>query len=273
MTHLEQFESYMMSEKMSAHTIRAYTSDVKAMLDFIGKEDAEIGFIDITSWQNSMSDKCGATINRKIKSIKKYFDMLINIGVINKNPCVNIKSRKTVDSKTKEYIPIEDAKHLIDVGKNSRDRAIVSVYLTTGLRVSELINLTLDDFYSENGFEIIAKGQVKRYIKFNDSCREYIEAYLKDRKCGCENLFVSNGGTPMRTESLTRTLKVLASRAGVSTDISNHSLRHTFISTVADNYGIHTAQHVIGHSDIKTTQRYSHTSKENILNVIDSIMI
>lgn len=273
MTNLETYINKLTGERKSFHTIIAYKTDIEQFLNFINKTERDIEYLDALSWKNSISNFAPATINRKIIILNQYFNFLKKASIITNNPFEEIENVKNIPVRTKQYIPMEDAKALLLNAKNNRDAAIVAVYLTTGMRVNELINLTIED-YESKAVSIITKGQVKRHIIFNADCCKYIDAYLKERKNSeFNNLFISNSKKPMRPECIERTLKIIAKRSGISSDITNHSLRHTHISYMTDKYGISAAQHEIGHSNPNITARYSHNTTAQIENMINSVSI
>lgn len=269
MENMELFLKNLQGEGKSKNTIVNYQKDVRDMLSFVNKNEDIITVEDLVVWKASLDTYASASVYRKISAVKSYFGFLNGINRIKNNPAKNLKNVK-VKNKEKPYIPMEEAVDLIKHGKNARDKAIVAMYLSTGLRVSELIRITLEQ-YKNDDIYIETKGGSFRRVYLNQSCREYVDKYLETRKNGAENLFVSNQGTPMRPECINRTLKNIAKRAGITKNISNHSLRYTFVSDVCDNYGIRVAQETIGHKSIKTTERYSKVKEEKIKDVMLSI--
>ena len=135
------------------------------------------------------------------------------------------------------------------------------------MRVNELVNLTVEQ-YEKDEIVFVAKGDKERKVYLNDKCRGYIDEYLKVRK---DNLFVSNYGTPMRHDLIAKMLKKNAKKAGLSEDITNHSLRHSFISAVTLTSGVAVAREVVGHVNLSTTQRYVHNTEETIKNAMVSV--
>lgn len=266
MTNITRFLNGLKSE----HTKVAYENDLKQFFDFTGKDETEITYADIYDYKVSMSEYSSATIARKLTAIKSYFNFLSDMEFISTNPSVKIKIPK-VKNHEKEYIPMDEAKKLLDVAKSPRDKAIIALYLSTGMRVNELVNLTVEQ-YEKDEIVFIAKGDKERKVYLNDKCRGYIDEYLKVRKdSGIDNLFVSNYGTPMRHDLIAKMLKKNAKKAGLSEDITNHSLRHSFISAVALENGVAVAREVVGHVNLSTTQRYVHNTEETIKKAMVSV--
>ncbi|MEG1354050.1 MAG: tyrosine-type recombinase/integrase, partial [Malacoplasma sp.] len=153
---------------------------------------------------------------------------------------------------------------------------------TSGLRVSELISLTLEQYLNrtkDNAIIIIGKGNKEAYIALSDDTVKMIDEYVKTRKSGCDKLFVSNQGTKMDRISLSRTLKVIAHKTGLFTEdeisnLHNHSLRHFTATNLSENgVPIEVIQEVLRHSNIATTRGYIDVRKERITDAINSVAI
>lgn len=266
MTNFEKYIINLKADKKSQHTITAYSKDIEQMLEYVNMSEAEIDLITLIGWKESMSNLSSATIARKITVIKNYLEFLVDIDVIVKNPAKKLKSPK-INNKERDYITKEEVVMMIDRAKNPRDKAIAATYLSTGLRASELINLNLSDLDNDK-LILKTKGDKDRILFLNEDCKDIISKYLTVRKDGISNLFVSNQGTPMKTEVMTKTLKKLARACGITKDISNHSLRHSFVSTIAEQYGVEVARVAVGHCSLTTTQKYCHTSESTIKSVM-----
>lgn len=252
----------------SKNTKISYEIDLRQFFDFVKKDEKEITYGDVYDWKSDMINKySSATIARKLTCVKNYFIFLCQIGEINNNPTLAIKL-PSIKNKEKDYISMNKALKLIDTATNLRDKAIISLYLNSGMRVSELINLTLSQYYSDK-IVFKMKGDRERVIYLNNKCREQVDKYIKVRKqSNINNLFVSNHGTIMRADCIAKMLRKVAKQANLEEYITNHSLRHTYVSKVCDEYGINVAKDVICHSDISTTQRYAHNTEDTIKNVM-----
>ncbi|MEG1621522.1 MAG: tyrosine-type recombinase/integrase [Oscillospiraceae bacterium] len=261
----------MISDKKSKCTITAYQADIEQMLEVVGKDEVDISYMDLIDWKASISNLASASVSRKVVSIRNYFEFLKNNGVIEINPAKNLKGVH-IENKQSTYIPMQEAIKLLDVGKNPRDKAIVAVYLSTGVRVQELINIKLSDYQADR-LLINTKGNKERIIYLNEDCRKYVDDYLTVRKDGIDNLFVSNQHTVMDRKTISKTLKVLANKCGLPTTITNHDLRHSFVSNVCDNYDVQVACIVVNHASIATTMRYCHKTDEQIKNVMQGIKL
>lgn len=257
----------------SNNTKISYEIDLRQFFDFVQKTEKEINYGDVYDWKSDMLNKySSATIARKLTCIKGYFQFLCQMGELPANPAAAIKS-PSIKNKEKDYVPMEEAIQLIKVATNPRDKAIIAIYLYSGMRVNELINLSLDQYYNEK-IVFKMKGDRERVIYLNEECRKYVDAYIETRKnSGISNLFVSNHGTPMRADCIAKMLRKVAKQANLEEYITNHSLRHTYVSKICDEYGINIAKDVICHSDISTTQRYAHNKAETIKNVMLNLQL
>lgn len=263
MTNIEMYREYLVSNKKSNLTIIAYIADVKQMMEIINKPENEIGFVDFTNWKNSIGDEKPTTINRKIAAARSYFKWLEAMEIVSKNPTEKVENIKIRDNTNlvpaHDYIPMETAKKMISHAKNERDRAIIVVFLSYGFRSNELINLKLSDYVDKSRCVVKTKNDVYRDIIWTEDCKKYIDEYLLVRKeSNYDNLFISNQGTPMRENAICATIKNIAARSHIDANICTHSLRHTCISYMVDNYGISQTQKYVKHSSVTITQKYAH---------------
>lgn len=270
MKNLEMFIKYLKSERSSECTIKAYESDIKLFLNHVDKCEKEINMMDIVEYKNYlMENNADSTVNRKIVAINRFFQFLVDCDIFSKNPAEKVKTIKA-EIVEKNALTTEQIRAIMNVAKG-RDKAIFVTLLNTGLRVSELIDLTLEDIGS-NGTEVVGKGRKVRMIYFNESCINAINEYLPKRKNTCDNLFVSNHGTPMVEKNINNMLKKLAKKANmedVAEWITPHTCRRTFATTMAENgMSISTLAKAMGHSSITTTERYIKTHDSAVENLM-----
>ena len=245
------------------NTKTSYGKDLKSMLNFINKDEVDITLADLLSWVNNMQNNgnASATIARRVGSAKRYFEFLYDMEIIKTNPTKKLKAPKIVN-KVEPTLTSQDISDIIECATNPRDKAIVATLASTGMRISELINITLDDFEG-NDIHIIGKGSKRRMVHINDKTMGYIHDYLSVRKDGVDNLFVSNQHTPMHPNNVNNMLKKLANKAGVDKNIHNHSLRHLWATSMLDhNVPLERIQLCMGHSDISVTTRYAKIRNE-----------
>ena len=247
----------------SENTKKSYTKDLENMLRYINKKETEITLADLLDWVNYMkeSGNASATIARRVGSAKRYFDFLYDIDVINSNPTKKLRPPKIVN-KVEPTLTSNDVSNMIQCATNPRDKAIIAMLASTGMRISELINIMLDDFDGDD-INIIGKGSKRRVVHINEKTMGYLNAYLMVRKDGVDNLFVSNRHTPMNPDNINHTLKTLARKAGVDKNVHNHSFRHLWATCMLDNnVPLERIQLCMGHSDISVTTRYAKIRNE-----------
>lgn len=262
---------YMKAEKRSQNTIRAYVTDIDACLDFIGKPENEIAYSDLVEWKASMVDSLSsATVARKIASVKNYFKQLKKMDEIKTDPSVELESNK-IHNKEKVPLTPNEVRAMIDCADKLRSKAIIFMLASTGMRISELINLTIEE-YNKNPITIIGKGNKKRNVYLTLETRNVVNQYLETRPDSqYDNVFLSNGAHPMQANNISLMLKNTAHKAGIENwnEISNHWLR-TSAATMQSEAGqpIEVIQEMLGHSSITTTRRYVKVSHKHLENAM-----
>lgn len=224
-------------------------------------------------------DKADKTWNEVLSSVNSLYDSLLFRGIIQINPCSGIECIASPKSKAKKSVDREDYYSMLRACKNDRDTAILTFFMNTGVRCSELCNITLEQYENrdeDNGINlVVTKGSKERMIYLNSKVVGAIEEYLKVRKNTCEYLFVSNYGNQMSSSCIWRTIRTIANRANLSEDVidglSAHSFRHSFITNMIDNgVNIATVATSVGHSSTDMTFKYIDKSR---LNVKDAMMM
>lgn len=258
------YVNYLKSDQKSLRTISEYTKYVQQMLDFINKPETEITYTDLVNWKASISHLAPSSVCLQIAAIKNYFQFLLNADLIEKNPADKIK-RPAKKNKEKPYPEKWMVRAMVDNAKTIRDKAIIMLFATTGLRVSELTNLTLAQYNNMGGSDhreitIVGKGSKERTIYINDEVKELIDIYIGTRPVNsCDKLFVSFQGGQIHSNNLSQTLKRIAKNANIPFwhDISNHWLRAAF-ATLQSEAGtpVATIQAAMGHASLSTTSVY-----------------
>lgn len=267
-TYLDLF----LNEYESAGTRKNYGSTITAMLNYIGKDIHDIEKIDLVEYKSTLKNLASATQAQKINCVKSYFRFLYDNDILDSNVAEKLSAPR-VENKPKDALTVDEAISLMDYG-NKRERAIIAVFLNTGVRVQELIDMKLNDFLNCQT-EMVLKTKRGKYrrIYLNDDTIVLIKEYLKVRKKGCDNLFVSNQGTPLSEENLNGSWKKLASKAGVHKHVTNHSFRSTYVTTIAREHGILMAQMAVNHANIATTKLYVRGMEDDVKNVIKGLKV
>lgn len=271
--------TYLQAEQKSVRTIEEYTKYIQKMLNFVNKPDNEITFLDLSNWKASISHLAPSSVSLQISAIKSYFNFLEDAELIKKNPSVKLKS-PVKKNKEKPYPESYMIKSMIDSARTDRDRAIIMLFATTGLRVSELTSITLEQYKNMSGpdhreIKILGKGSKERIIYINDETKLEIDCYLLTRPhTDCDRLFLSFQGGPIHSNNLSQTLKSVAKNAGIPfwKDISNHWLRTAFATTQSEaGTPIATIQAAMGHASLSTTSIYIKHNQNEINNAMKKI--
>lgn len=271
--------TYLKSQSRSPLTITNYLKYINMALEYIDKSENEITYIDLLSWKNTFANLKPNSQNIRISAIKNYFNFLKKAGIINYNPAEELEKQKIrdCDVKQKPYIEAHYLRDMVNNARTIRDKAIILLFATTGLRVSELTSITLDQYLNMSGFDkreltIVGKGNKARKIYITDEVKYMIDAYIKTRpQSNYNNLFLSFQGGPIHSNNLSQTLKLVAKKSGYPMwkDISNHALRSAFATTKAEQgVPLTTIQAAMGHANLETTLIYIKRNQNSINNAI-----
>ncbi len=285
---VEQYLSYTTVERgLSPNTLAAYRNDLTQFVEFLQGRDSSlqdngswkmIGTEALTAFvldlhERGYSDK---TKTRKVASAKALFGFLLEEGVINKNPMEDFSSPGVGES-LPETLTVEEVEALLSAGETDtpmalRDRAIIEVMYATGVRVSELVSLDIDDVDLDESFvRCMGKGSKERIIPLHDEAVETVREYLEDGRPSLAGtaagraLFVSRKGGRLTRQALWLILKGRAQAAGIERKITPHTLRHSFAThLLIGGAPLRHVQELLGHASITTTQVYTHLTSEHV---------
>jgi integrase/recombinase XerC len=226
-----------------------------------------------------------SSIARKISTLRSFFKYLIREQVISSNPAKSVSTPK-VEKTLPTTLTVDEAFRLMespqslpekssDVAKENRlrDRAILELLYSSGLRVSELVGLNLNQLDSDLGIaRVMGKGRKERIVPVGAKAIEALKAYLEDRGVfrGEDPIFINSFGGRLTTRSVGRLIKKYTRHSGIFRKVSPHSLRHTFATHLLDaGADIREIQEMLGHSSLSTTQRYTHVSMGKLMEVYD----
>lgn len=275
---MKELESFLklQSSEVTKHDYRISISqfldyeNIKELEDLLKLDiDDYINYKDylITEKGNSQS-----TVNTKFRAISSFLTYLRDErGIALQNYACSVAKRLKPQPKKGTSLTSQEATRLLNVCKNPREYAMMMVLLNNGLRVSELINLKLDDYdYEQKTISIVRKGGLKKEIPISTEVNFAIQGYLKTRKdTTLPELFVSNGGNRMSVYSINRTIKKLSKKANIETNISAHSLRRTLATDLhRSGYDIKEIKDVLGHKSINTTAIYIRDEEDTIKRVV-----
>lgn len=264
----EAYRRSLVIGNKSPHTIEAYT---RVLEDFFAKnrknpgdvtqEDVEIYLVDLKENKKYSS----ASLALSFSVLKNFFNTFLKHGII-----LDLKPPKTT-RKLPVVLTKEEVKKLIESARSTKHKAILQT-LYCGLRVSECASLKKNDLDFENRRATVrsGKGGKDRATRISNELIGLLNEYLAERKDNSEYLFVKSNGKPLTVRSMQKLVEVCAERAGIKKKVSAHKLRHSFATHLLESgVDIRYIQTLLGHSDLSTTQIYTHVSEKQL----DSIQL
>ena len=271
---------------LSQNTRKSYERDLEQYLTFLTEQHIKdwqaVDRVLILSFlqQLQQSGKSSATIIRMVSSLRRFHQFLRQERFTDHDPMQHIDSPKK-QQKLPDTLSLSEVERLIETPDTKevlgiRDRAILEVMYATGLRVSELIGLQLKDLHLSMGLlQTTGKGDKERIVPLGDLAIQWIETYLEEaRPCLTRkppeesHLFVNNHGKQLSRQGIWKNLKALVRKAGITKNVTPHTLRHSFATHLLVNGAdLRTVQELLGHADISTTQIYTHITKKRMTEV------
>ena len=279
--HKKDFEYYLKIEcAMSPNTVASYISDLTAFFSAVGKDPKDVLPEDIISYFAETTALSKRSQARVLSSLHSFYKWMIMEGEMTDNPSDAIEAPKLG-----KYLPavlsVEEVDRLIaavdlDSAFGKRDRAMLETLYGLGLRVSELISLRISSIWTEQGFvSVIGKGDKQRLVPLGGMARDAIRDYLEVRGPAADRessdiLFLNRFGRALTRVTVFKMIKAYAMKAGISKEISPHTLRHSFATHLIENGAdLRAVQEMLGHESILTTEIYTHidssTWQRNIL--------
>lgn len=283
---LEDFFHFLRVERgLSDNTMMSYQRDLHAYEKYFVKTGHhawnEVTREDIMRFLYELKDsgKSTATISRHISSIRSFHQFLIRERVANTDPSLHIETPKK-DRKLPDTLSQGEVEKLLTINTASplslRNKAMLELLYATGLRVSEMIGLKLEDVHLTMGFvQCMGKGSKERIVPLGDTARNVLENYIQTarkelvKKNKQENaLFLNQHGRPLSRQGFWKILKGLAVESGIHKTITPHTLRHSFATHLLENGAdLRIVQEMLGHADISTTQIYTHVTKARLKDI------
>lgn len=285
--YVEKFENYLIKERdRSKNTVISYKRDLKQFFEFLNSEGIDLLKIDKINQTNIMayilhlekSGKNSATVSRNIATLKTFFKYLLNNNIISSDPVYKLRAPK-IDKKPPNSVDLSSIELLLEqpdcsADKGIRDKAILELLFATGIKVSELISLTVSDINLNMAYIECRSAKKKRIIpigkKASKALRSYIETTRsKMLKTPDDNiLFVNCNGTRFTRQGLWKIIKSYAKKADIPESITPNILRHSFaMHLVSNGADMESLQVMLGHSDTATTQIYFQAQKNMIKDV------
>jgi integrase/recombinase XerC len=277
---LAAFLDAMLGKNRSSATLRAYKTDVQQFLAFLHENNvavynvADVGKVDVLEYLAALARKglTGVARARKVSAIREYFRFLEGVGAIPKSPTAGIDTPKR-EKHTRQFLRSDEYTKMLSLaGGNPRDYAILQVFLQTGIRVSELANLTMEDVdFIKPAIRVRGKGNQERDIELEKRGVQALKNYLAVRPASLsEAIFLNYKGEPISERGIRKLVVKYRKNAGITKRASCHSLRHTFATYKAEK-GVSPfqLQQWLGHANLNTTQIYVHLGKQNAKKIME----
>lgn len=290
-TEIREYRNFLKLEKgLSENSVQAYVNDLKKLAQFLDMQGMDVGpekveqetlhaFI---SWVNDLGLNARSQ-SRVISGIKSFFKYLVMEERVSSDPSLLLESPR-IGRKLPEVLSIKEIDRLfaaIDLSKpeGRRNKAMLEVLYSCGLRVSELVGLRISDIYREEGFvRIIGKGNKERLVPFSSTALREIDHYMPDRNAMldidrgyADILFLNRRGKQLTRVMVFTIIRQLAEKSGLKKRISPHTFRHSFATHLVNGGAdLRAVQEMLGHESIVTTEIYTHLDREYLREAIIS---
>lgn len=287
---VEDFSHYLQIERgLSENTIESYRRDLFQYYQFLTKEKniktwEKVTRHEIMQFLHRLRDegKSTSTIARTISTIKSFHHFLVQDKVVSENPSFHIETPKR-ERKLPEILSTKEIETLLDIKGTEpldlRNKAMLEFLYATGLRVSEVIDLEVGDLHLVMGFvRCLGKGDKERIVPLGEVATKAIENYLSFGRpklvrgsSDAKKLFLNHHGRPLTRQGCWKIIKTIAKKAQIKKRITPHMLRHSFATHLLENGAdLRAVQEMLGHSDISTTQIYTHVTRARLKDIYDS---
>ncbi|HRJ51970.1 MAG TPA: tyrosine recombinase XerC [Candidatus Thiothrix moscowensis] len=285
---LNRYHHHLASERRySPRTVSSYETDLQAFLGWLVQQSPEqvVSPLVVQTWQvrqwiSQLHRKglSGKSLQRKLSSIRRFYRFLLRENLIEHNPVVDVQSPKHA-RKLPDTLDAETLDRLLDIEPDDvlavRDRALMELLYSSGLRLSELVGLDVRDLdRRQQQVRVIGKGNKERYVPVGRVALSALQEWLYQRGAlaahGETALFVSKLGTRLHPRSIQYRLNHWRLQQGLDQHVHPHKLRHSFASHVLESSGdLRAVQEMLGHADISTTQIYTHLDFQHLASVYD----
>lgn len=279
---LARFINYLYAEKhYSPHTLKNYERDLQQLQQYLEKQKLDFAQLDsrtLKGWLAHLHGRglSGASIQRMLSAVRSFCYFLEKQGVIADNPAVSLRAPKTA-KRLPEALHVDATEHLLTSVQEDewsvRDLAMLELTYASGLRLSELCLLKLSDIsWADNMIRSLGKGQKMRMIPFGSKAKSALMAWLAEREerlaTASDFVFAGKQGRPLTPRAVQYRFKKWGREHGM--DVYPHMLRHSFATHLLESSGdLRAVQELLGHSDISTTQVYTHLDFQHLLKVYE----
>ena len=276
---IEDYLSHLQVERrVSPHTLDGYRRDLEALVAWATGDVALLKEVDIRAFvaaehRRGLSPK---SLQRRLSAIRSFYQWLLKHGRIAANPAGGIRAPKA-PRKLPQVLDADEAKALVEVPTDApqglRDRAMLELFYSSGLRLSELCALRWRDLHLEEGLvDVRGKGGKERIVPVGSHARAALRDWRADTRASDDDpVFPGRGGKPIGARAVQVRMRQLAQRQGLFKRVHPHLLRHSFASHVLESSGdLRGVQELLGHADISTTQIYTHLDFGHLAKVYDA---
>jgi len=281
--YIDDFIEFLeVEKKYSKETTENYTIDLYLFLNYCKNNKlskfSNITYNDLRKYLVYLSKEkkySNKSISRHISSLHSLYNYLIDEGVLENNPMNLINSPKK-ELRLPVYLTSNELEDIINTPDKSkkvgkRDVLILEMFYSTGIRLSELVNIKIGDIdFINKKIKILGKGSKERYVLYGDRCKEYLEDYINNArkyylKEPSDYLFLNQHGNVLTTSGIEYLVKKILKQSGTNVKLTPHVLRHTFATHMLnEGADLMTVKELLGHSDLSTTGIYTHVSNEHL---------
>ena len=260
----------------SDNTIKSYESDLREFQEYLNKKDISmVNNDEIRKYFRTFDNKNERTLARTMSSMRAFYDYLIKKNIIKVNPMDDINGPK-IGKYLPEVLTMDEVDRLLDITPKDaftfRNRCILELLYSTGIRISELVGLKLENLsLNDSLIKVMGKGSKERVVPLNDITTDYLRDYITDvrpkmlKKVQTDYLFLNNHGKPITRQAVFKMIKARALEVGIKKNISPHTMRHSFATHMLEGGAdIRFIQELLGHSDAQTTEIYTHIVNETL---------
>jgi len=274
--YIEKYISYLQYERaLSDNTIKSYFYDLKRFDLYFKGNVLDLSYDELQRYLSSVKDLKARSLAHHITVLTSFYNFLVDEKIITNNPCENIINAK-IPKKLPVYLTEDEINKLLDIPLNNeydyRNKAMLELLYATGLRISELINLKVNDVdFDECIVRVFGKGKKERIVPIADVALKYLSIYLNEYRAIIlgsslsDYMFISNSKKNISRQAFFKILKKEAKRSGIEKIVSPHVLRHSFAThLLSHGANLRVIQELLGHEDISTTEIYAHLINEKL---------
>lgn len=278
--YIEKFLRYLEIEKnYSLHTILNYKLDLQDFGKFLGEVDiASVDYLFLRKYLAALKEKSlnARSTARHLSALRSFFRFLSREGYVKVNPTSSLSTPKQ-EKHLPSFLTEEEVSKLIDSTlargdeRSLRDKAILETFYSTGIRISELVGLGVDDLDFIGGIaKVMGKGKKERIVPVGDHALKAIRNYLGKRRRKSEALFLNKNGSRLSTRGVRNIVEKYITKTGIRQGVSAHTLRHSFATHLLNRGAdLRSVQELLGHANLSTTQIYTHLTTERLKAVYD----